>query len=205
MLPTCAVARTSWRDPAVQITRLAIPDVVQLVPQRHHDERGWFCETWQRATLEAEGIRFDWIQDNQSHSALAGTLRGLHFQAPPCAQAKLVRCLRGAVFDVSVDLRAGSPSFGTWVGVELSPDNGRQLLIPPGFAHGYLTLVADCEVLYKVDAPWSPVHEQALAWNDPDIAVAWPDLGHPPILSPRDAGAPALAGFASPFRHAGAT
>lgn len=188
----------------MQVTRLAIPDVLQLVPRRHHDDRGWFCETWQHGSLEAQGIRSDWLQDNHCFSARAGTLRGLHFQLPPNTQTKLVRCLRGAVFDVSVDLRLGSPSYGQWVGVELSADNGRQLLIPAGFAHGYLTLVAGCEVLYKVDAPWSPADEVALAWDDPDIGVAWPDLGQPPLLSPRDAAAPRLAGFASPFRYASA-
>lgn len=201
MPPICAGVRMTSPDLAMQITRLAIPDVLQLEPRRHHDERGWLCEVWQRTQLESQGIHIDWIQDNQSYSAKAGTLRGLHFQTPPMAQAKLVRCLRGKVFDVSVDLRVGSPGFGAWVGVELSAENGRQVLVPPGFAHGYLTLVDACEVLYKVDAPWSPEHERTLAWDDPDLAIAWPDLGHPPILSERDAMAPVLASLGSPFRH----
>lgn len=185
----------------MEIVRLALADVLLLTPRRHHDRRGWLSETWQRSTLDVAGIGIDWVQDTQSFSARAGTLRGLHFQAPPRAQAKLVRCLRGAVFDVAVDLRLGSPSFAAWAGVELSAENGRQMLIPPGFAHGYLTLVDGCEVLYKVDAPWSPADERALAWNDPDLAIAWPDLGHPPILSERDASAPRLARLASPFRY----
>jgi dTDP-4-dehydrorhamnose 3,5-epimerase len=183
--------------------RLAIPDVIEITPSRHGDQRGWFSEVHKRSAFEAEGIAIDWIQDNQSFSALAGTVRGLHFQAPPVAQAKLVRVLRGAVFDVAVDIRKGSPSYGQWVGVELLTGQLNQLLVPAGFAHGFMTLTRDTEVLYKVSAPYSKAHEGAIRWNDPALAIAWPELGSDPVLSDKDREAPLLAEFDSPFSFEG--
>jgi dTDP-4-dehydrorhamnose 3,5-epimerase len=173
--------------------------VIEVIPQKFGDQRGFFSETWQRDRFAAEGIASDWIQENHSHSAERGTVRGLHFQAPPTAQAKLVRAVRGAIFDVAVDLRRGSPSYGQWVAVELSAAKWNQLYLPAGFAHGFMTLEPDSEVLYKVDAPWSREDERALRWDDPAIGIAWPQLGTEPILSDKDAAAPGMAGFQSPF------
>lgn len=170
-----------------------------MIPQKFGDHRGFFSETWQRERFVAEGIANEWVQENHSLSAEPGTVRGLHFQAPPAAQAKLVRVTRGAIFDVAVDLRRGSPDYGKWVGVELSAAKWNQLLVPAGFAHGFMTIEPDSEVLYKVDALWSRDDERALRWDDPDIGIAWPEIGVAPILSDKDAAAPGFAGFRSPF------
>ena len=174
----------------MKIERLAIDGVLLLTPRRFGDARGWFAETWSRGRWAAAGLDFDWCQDNHSFSARAGTLRGLHAQRPPSEQAKLVRCIRGRIWDVAVDMRAGSPSRGRWVGAELGAAEGRQLLIPRGFLHGFLTLEPDTEVLYKVDAPWEPGAELTVAWDDPSLAIAWPlaeaGVEHP-ILSEKDA------------------
>jgi dTDP-4-dehydrorhamnose 3,5-epimerase len=182
--------------------RLELPEVVEVTPPRHGDHRGYFSEVWKRAEFEAEGLRFDWVQDNQSLSAQAGTVRGLHFQAPPVAQDKLVRVLSGAILDVAVDIRRGSPRYGRWVACELSAGRGNQLLVPAGFAHGFMTLAADTVVLYKVSAPYSREHEGAILWNDPAIGIAWP-AGLAPVLSDKDRAAPLLAGFDSPFAYQG--
>lgn len=179
--------------------RLAIPDVVEVVPPRFGDERGTFSEVYKRDAFVAQGIHIDWLQDNQSFSARAGTVRALHFQTPPAAQDKLVRVLSGSIFDVAVDLRTGSPSFGQWIGRILTAEQGNQLLIPIGFAHGFMTLVPDTQVLYKVSAPYALEHERAIIWNDPDLAIDWPDPGVPPILSDRDKVAPRFRQFESPF------
>jgi dTDP-4-dehydrorhamnose 3,5-epimerase len=181
-----------------QLRRLAIPEVVEIIPPKHGDHRGFFSEVFKRPVLEAAGIAIDWMQDNQSFSADVGTVRGLHLQAPPFAQAKLIRVLRGAIFDVAVDLRKGSPDYGKWVAAELSGDKWNQLLVPVGFAHGFMTLTPDTEVLYKVSAPYSPVSEMAIRWDDPDLAIAWPRAGEA-ILSGKDAVAPSFAEFDSPF------
>jgi dTDP-4-dehydrorhamnose 3,5-epimerase len=183
--------------------RLAIPEVIEITPARFGDHRGWFSEVYKRAAFEAEGIEIDWIQDNQSLSAQAGTVRGLHFQAPPTAQDKLVRVLRGAVFDVAVDIRRGSPSYGRWVAAELTAQAGNQLLVPIGFAHCFMTLTRDTEVLYKVSAPYSKADEGAIRWNDPALGIAWPELGAEPVLSEKDLEAPLLADFDSPFVYEG--
>jgi dTDP-4-dehydrorhamnose 3,5-epimerase len=175
---------------------LAIPDVIEVTPPRHGDARGFFSEAFKRSSFEDQGLVIDWIQDNQSLSAQAGTVRGLHFQLPPVAQDKLIRVIRGAIFDVAVDLRRASPSFGQWVGLELSYDKWNQLLVPKGFAHGFMTLTPDVEVMYKVSAPYSPEHESAIMWNDPDLAIAWPDAG-PPVLSAKDQEAPGFKHYAS--------
>lgn len=144
------------------------------------------------------GLDLPWVQDNHSFSAAKGTLRGLHFQAPPYAQDKLVRCSRGSILDVAVDIRAGSPQYGAWVGVELSADNGKQLLVPKGFLHGFLTLTDGAEVQYKCSQPYSPTHDRSVRWNDPALGVEWGIAT--PILSDKDAAAPLLAEVGSPFR-----
>ena len=178
---------------------------VQLIePRRFGDARGWFTETYNRATFEKLGITCVFVQDNHSLSAPAFTLRGLHFQTPPHGQDKLVRCIRGRIFDVAVDVRAGSPTYGRWVGAELSAENGRQLFVPVGFAHGFLTLEPDCEVTYKCSDLYAPEHDGGVRWDDPTIRVDWPlPAGVAPELSPKDAGLPALATFDSPFPNDG--
>lgn len=176
-----------------------LPQVLILTPRRFGDARGWFCETWNAARMSEAGLDLPWVQDNHSYSAARGTLRGLHFQAPPRAQDKLVRCTRGAVRDVVVDIRQGSPSFARWVAVELSAGNGRQLLVPKGFLHGFLTLTDDTEVQYKCTDLYSPEHDRALRWNDPAFAIDWGTTS--PILSDKDAAAPLLSDAGTPFRH----
>ena len=144
-----------------------------IVPIKRGDERGFFSETYRSDVLTAEGVGVEFIQDNHVYSAERGVLRGLHFQTPPRAQGKLVRCTRGAILDVAVDIRKGSPTYGHHVAVELSAENWRQLWVPPGFAHGYLTLEAPCEVIYKVTEYWAPDCERGIAWNDPSLAIDW--------------------------------
>jgi len=177
----------------------------QLIrPRRHGDARGWFVETYNRDTFAAAGIACTFVQDNHSLSAPAFTLRGLHFQTPPRAQDKLVRCIRGRIFDVAVDVRAGSPTWGRWVGAELSADNGHQLFVPVGFAHGFLTLEPDCEVAYKCSDTYAPDHDGGISWDDPAIGIRWPlPAGATPELSAKDARQPALADFDSPFPYHG--
>ena len=180
-----------------------IPGLVEVRPSSHKDARGFFSEVYKRSAFKAAGLTIDWIQDNQSLSTAVGTVRGLHYQAPPLAQEKLVRVLRGAIFDVAVDIRSGSPTYGHWIGVELSAAKWNQLLIPVGFAHGFMTIEPDTEVLYKVSAPYSRVHEGAIRWNDPTLGIDWLDLGVEPILSEKDRIAPLLADFVSPFTYEG--
>lgn len=170
--------------------------------KRLGDERGWFAETYNARTFAQQGIETPFVQDNHSFSRSAGVLRGLHFQAPPHAQAKLVRCVRGAIFDVAVDLRVGSPTFGEWAAAELSADNGDQFLIPIGFGHGFVTLQPDTEVVYKLSDFYAPEHESGIVWNDPEIAIPWPIAGAP-ILSPKDHTLPRLAELKSPFTYDG--
>lgn len=170
----------------MKATRLAIADVVLLEPRVFGDDRGFFFESYNRQTFrEATGVDPDFVQDNHSRSA-RGVLRGLHYQLPPKAQGKLVRVIVGEVFDVAVDIRKGSPTFGQWVGEVLSAENRRQLWIPPGFAHGFLTLSETAEFLYKTTDYYASAHERCIRWNDADIGVAWP-LTCPPVLSAKDA------------------
>ena len=173
------------------ITPLAIPDVLLITPRRHGDARGWFSETWSQQALAGSGADTAFVQDNQAFSAQKGTLRGLHFQRSPHAQGKLIRALRGAIYDVAVDIRAGSPTHGQWVSAELTAEGGEQLWIPRGFAHGYCTITPDCEIFYKVDSQYAPDREGGIAWNDPDLAIPWP-LDGPPVLSGKDEGLPRL-------------
>lgn len=172
--------------------------------QRFGDDRGWFSETFNARRFAGLGVDAVFVQDNQSLSRPAGVLRGLHFQRPPHAQAKLVRCVHGRIWDVAVDLRRGSPTYGRSVGVELSGENGLQLFVPVGFAHGFLTLEADCEVAYKTSDFYAPDCEGGLMWNDPDLAVAWPLPSGAPVLSDKDQQLPAFADFDSPFAYDGA-
>lgn len=183
----------------LDITPCAIPDVKLIVPRRFGDDRGWFCESWNAARMAEAGLDFAFVQDNHSFSARAGTLRGLHYQAPPHAQAKLVRVARGAIRDVAVDVRKGSPTFGHWVANELSGENGRQMLIPRGFLHGFVTLEPDTHVLYKADDYYAPDCDGAVRFDDPGLAIDWGVDPAAVILSARDAAAPAFAAFDSPF------
>lgn len=183
--------------PAVR--QLDIPDVLEIKPKVFGDDRGFFSETFNSNKFREKGITLDWVQDNQSLSREKYTLRGLHYQEPPFAQAKLVRVLRGRILDVAVDIRKDSPTFRRWVTLELSAEEFNQILVPIGFAHGFLTLEPDTEVLYKVSAPYSAAHDRSIRFDDPDIAVQWPLADHAPVLSTKDAAAPALREIAVPF------
>lgn len=171
--------------------------------RRFGDQRGWFSETYVEARWRAAGVDTRFVQDNQSFSAAAGTLRGIHYQRPPHAQAKLVRAVRGAIMDYAVDLRAGSPTFGRWVSAELSAENGRQLYVPVGFGHAFITLTPDVEVAYKVSDAYAPDCDGGVVWDDPEIGIDWPLPPQGPTLSGKDAGLPRLKDFASPFDYDG--
>ena len=179
----------------------ALPGVLILTPRRFGDERGWFEETYAAAGLAAAGFARPFVQDNHAASMRRGILRGLHFQAPPRAQDKLLRVARGAVLDVAVDIRRGSPTYGRSVAVELSEDNGRQLLVPRGFAHGYLTLTDRCDVLYKVTDAYAPQTEGGLLWSDPALGIDWPVGADGTVVNARDAAWPTLAALESPFAY----
>ena len=170
-----------------------------LCPKELSDSRGTFSEVYSRSKLSAHGIHTEFVQDNQSLSLSAGTVRGLHFQTPPFAQAKLVRVIRGRILDVAVDIRGGSPTYGRHVAVELSADNQKQLFIPIGFAHGFCTLEPHTEVLYKVSMPYAPQHDAGLLWNDPAIGISWPIDAGRAVLSEKDARLPLLREFRTPF------
>ncbi len=180
----------------------AVPNVVLIAARRHEDERGWFSETYSARRLADLGIACGFPQDNQSWSRTAGTVRGLHFQRPPAAQAKLVGCLRGRILDVVVDLRVGSPSFGRSLTVELT-DGGDQLFVPVGFAHGFVTLTDDVTVAYKVSSLYDAGAEGGLAWNDPALGIDWPLVAGRSVVSERDAALPPLALLDSPFAYEG--
>jgi dTDP-4-dehydrorhamnose 3,5-epimerase len=177
----------------LKITPTALPEVLIVEPRVFGDARGFFTESWNEQRFnEATGNTLRFVQDNHSRSA-RGVLRGLHYQLPPHAQGKLVRCVAGAVFDVAVDLRKSSPNFGKWVGVELTADNQRQLWIPPGFAHGFLVLSETADFLYKTTDYYAPQAEGCVRWDDPAIGIVWPDTGISPLLADKDAQAPLLA------------
>lgn len=176
---------------------MAIAGILVLQPKKHGDARGFFSETFKASVLAEHGVTHGWAQDNHAMSARRGVLRGLHFQAPPSAQAKLLRVVRGAILDVAVDIRVGSPTFGRHVAVELSAENWRQLYVPAGMAHGYCTLSDESEVLYKTSAEYAPSTEGGLAWDDPDVAIAWPVAE--PLLNDRDRAWPRLKDLRSPF------
>jgi dTDP-4-dehydrorhamnose 3,5-epimerase len=176
----------------VEVRALGLDGVVEIVPKRIGDDRGFFSETYNAEALAAQGIDLTFVQDNHSRSFSVGVLRGLHYQLPPRAQAKLVRVVRGRIFDVAVDIRRGSPDFGKWVGLEISAEKWNQILVPAGFAHGFVTLEPDTEVIYKVTDAYSPLHDRSIRFDDPAIGIAWPvDPGHVQ-LSTKDRGAPLL-------------
>jgi dTDP-4-dehydrorhamnose 3,5-epimerase len=180
------------------------PDLPRVIaPQRRVDARGWFCESFHEERLRDLGIPCRFVQDNQSSSKTTGTLRGLHFQLPPHAQAKLITVLRGKILDVAVDLRRGSPTYGEFVSIQISADCGRQVYIPVGFAHGFLTLTDDVLVMYKVSAYYAPAHDSGIRWNDRDISIPWPMSEADLIISEKDSRLPHLADFESPFAYDG--
>ncbi|XRG77798.1 dTDP-4-dehydrorhamnose 3,5-epimerase [Rossellomorea sp. GAMAL-10_SWC] len=175
----------------MKITETFIKGIVVIEPTVFGDHRGWFMETYNDSKMKDFGIDLNFVQDNQSFSALKGTLRGLHYQLSPKAQTKLVRCTRGSIFDVAVDIRKGSPTYGKWFGIVLSAENKKQLFIPKGFAHGFMTLTDDVDVQYKVDELYSPECDRGIVWNDPVIQVKWP-INISPLLSAKDKIAPLL-------------
>ncbi len=177
----------------VEFCALPLPGLIEVIPVRHGDARGHVMETFRADRFAEAAGPWSFVQDNQAFSARAGTIRGLHFQTSPMAQGKLVRCVAGAICDVAVDLRHDSPTFGHWLARELSADNGRQLWLPPGFAHGFCTLLPDSVVCYKCTASYSPAHERGVRWDDAAIGVVWPALADPDTLSPRDRALPLLA------------
>jgi dTDP-4-dehydrorhamnose 3,5-epimerase len=184
----------------MQVDQTELSGLLILTPRRFGDARGWFTETWNAARHAQSGIAIAWVQDNHSFSATPGTLRGLHFQHPPRAQDKLVRVSRGAVLDVAVDVRVGSPTFARWVAVTLTAENGRQALIPKGFLHGFVTLTPDTEVQYKCSDLYAPDCDGAVRWDDPDLGIDWGLGGAAPVLSAKDAAAPRFRDWQSPFR-----
>ena len=184
---------------SLKVESLEIEDVKLITPARFGDDRGYFSETFKKKAFLEAGIDADFMQDNQSLSVEAGTVRGLHYQAPPFAQAKLVRVLAGAILDVAVDVRTGSPSYGKWVKAEISAANGVQILVPRGFLHGFVTREPYTLVLYKVDAPYSREHDGAVFWNDPELGIDWGVAEDRAVVSAKDAAAIRFAEFKSPF------
>ena len=183
----------------MQVEHLNIPDVRLLSPRKHGDRRGFFSETYNKKAFAALGIDIDFVQDNHSYSADKGTVRGLHFQTPPFAQDKLVRVARGSVFDIAVDLRQGSSSYGRHVSAVLSADAWNQILVPIGFAHGFMTLEPDTEVIYKVSNYYAPDHDKGLLWNDPALGINWPISDDEAVFSEKDGKLPRLAELVTPF------
>ncbi|HTH17120.1 MAG TPA: dTDP-4-dehydrorhamnose 3,5-epimerase [Magnetospirillum sp.] len=185
----------------MDITPTEIPNVLIVRTRWFGDMRGSFSEVYNRRAWQEAGLDVDFCQDNHAISGTAGTVRGLHFQRPPSAQAKLVRVVRGAVLDVAVDIRAGSPWYGRWVAVELSADNRTQLFVPRGFAHGYCTLTPDTEVLYKVDNFYDPGAEDGVLWNDPTLGIPWPETADPTTVNARDGAWPTLSRVTPCFHY----
>ena len=183
----------------MRVEALNIPAVKILAPGKHGDDRGFFSETYNKKALAAAGVRLEFVQDNHSFSAAKGTVRGLHFQTPPFAQDKLVRVARGAIFDVAVDLRRSSPTYGRHVSATLSAAAWDQILVPIGFAHGLMTLEPNTEVIYKVSDYFAPEHDHGLLWNDPALGIEWPLAEHEAILSDKDRAQPRFADFTTPF------
>ncbi|MBV8848047.1 MAG: dTDP-4-dehydrorhamnose 3,5-epimerase [Methylobacteriaceae bacterium] len=179
--------------------RLSIPDVIFIRARKFADSRGHFLETFRKSDFADLGIRCEFVQDNQAFSAQTGTIRGLHFQVPPHTQAKLVRVLRGAVYDVAVDLRRSSKTYGKWCGARLTADGGEQIFVPQGFAHGYCTLEPDTVVAYKVDSYYAPHSEAGLIWNDPEIGIDWSVSASRVLVSEKDSKLPSLTSFKTPF------
>ena len=187
----------------MEVEHTALDGVVILTPARHGDTRGFFSESWNKARMEADGFHYDFVQDNHSLSQAVGTVRGLHFQTPPHAQAKLVRCGQGALLDVAVDIRRNSQTYGKWIGVELTAQNGKQLLIPIGFLHGFVTRAPDTEIIYKCTDYYAPECDGAVRYDDPEIGIDWALGSDAPLLSAKDLKAPMLAELDSPFTYEG--
>jgi dTDP-4-dehydrorhamnose 3,5-epimerase len=185
----------------VKVTRLS--GVKVLKPRYFHDPRGYFVETYNKRAAQELGLTACFIQDNQSFSLKQGTVRAIHFQVPPKSQAKLVRVLRGSIYDVAIDLRVGSPTYGSWVAETLTADGGEQMFVPRGFAHGFCTLEPNTEVAYKVDDYYAPECERGLAWDDSTLAITWPVLPGDAVLSEKDRNYGRFADFLSPFRYDG--
>ena len=183
----------------MQIIPTEIPDLLVLEPKVHRDHRGFFMESWREEWSKLLKLPQPFIQDNHARSEQKGVLRGLHFQLPPYTQSKLVWVTKGAVYDVAVDLRVGSPSYGKWHGLVLSAENALRFFVPQGFAHGYMTLESGTEFQYKVDAYYQPSHEQGILWSDPALGIPWPAI--PPVLSEKDMILPLLAALESPFTY----
>ncbi|MEO1112527.1 MAG: dTDP-4-dehydrorhamnose 3,5-epimerase [Pseudomonadota bacterium] len=179
------------------VEETGLPGVLLITPRRFGDDRGFFCESWSKRGFAEIGVNTEFVQDNHSLSSAKGTVRGLHFQSPPHAQAKLVRCGRGRIFDVAVDIRRGSPTYGNWFGTELSFENGSQLFVPEGFLHGFMTLEPDSEIIYKCSDFYAPECDGAVRWDS--CGIDWPLAGVEPVLSEKDAAAPALTAFDTPF------
>ncbi|SCM66049.1 dTDP-4-dehydrorhamnose 3,5-epimerase [Donghicola eburneus] len=177
--------------------RTPLSDVILVTPRRFGDHRGFFSESWSARAFAEQGLDVTFVQDNHSLSSQVGTVRGLHYQSPPHAQAKLVRCGRGRIFDVAVDVRSGSATYGQWFGVELSFENGKQLMIPAGFLHGFMTLEPDSEIIYKCTDFYAPECDGAVRWDS--CGIDWPDVGIAPVLSEKDAVAVPLSEFKTPF------
>ena len=185
----------------MKITPTDISDVLLIEPKRFGDHRGYFAETFKASALKDAGVELNWVQDNESLSATVGTVRGLHFQTPPSAQDKLVRCVQGSLLDVAVDIRVGSPTYCKHVTAVLSAENGHQLLVPAGFAHGFATLLPDTLVQYKVTNPYAPDCDAGIAWNDPALGIDWQIAAEKAVLSEKDTQHPTLADYASPFTY----
>ncbi len=185
---------------AVTVHKTSLPDIIRITLNRFVDSRGYFIETYSARDLARLGIMDNFVQDNYSRSIHPGTVRGLHFQSPPYAQAKLVRVSRGRIVDVAVDMRLGSPTYGQHVVVPMSSEVDEILYIPVGFAHGFCTIEADTEVHYKVTAPYTPTHDGGILWNDPNLGIAWPDIAATPIVSDKDLKLPMLKNLISPFQ-----
>ncbi len=185
----------------MRVVTTAIADVKVLVPLKHADHRGFFSETWNRRTFDEAGIPHEFVQDNHSLSVASGTLRGMHFQMPPYAQHKLIRVVRGALLDVAVDLRRGSPTFARHVSVEISADAWNQVFVPIGFAHGYCTLAPNTEIIYKVSCGYAPEYERGLLWNDPALGIDWPVSADDAAMADRDRQLPPLAELTDVFEY----
>lgn len=183
----------------MDIVALDLSGTKRVEPHRVGDDRGWFSESFRAEIFTRDCGNWKFVQENESLSIRAGTIRGLHFQAPPHSQGKLVRCTAGALFDVAVDIRSGSPTFGRWIAEELTPDNGKQLWIPPGFAHGFCSLKPDTVISYKVTDYYHSGSDKGLAWNDPAVAIDWPDIADPETLSIKDRKQPRLDDLSACF------
>ncbi len=181
----------------MKFVKTGIEGVWLIEPRVYEDQRGFFMESYSNRAFKENGVDVAFVQDNHSKSIPAGVLRGLHFQKPPMAQSKLVRATSGALLDIVVDLRTGSPTFGTWEGFTLTADNKRMLFVPAGFAHGFCTTAADTEVIYKVDNFYSPEHDSGIRWDDPTLAIPWPETN--PVVSSKDAALPLFSEITTPF------